>query len=244
MVEREATRTRSLNEAIFARALEDLDIQPFTIPSVQAYKARMLKEACKGQSLALTRYMHQSGSAGMLKGQTVVHCLGWPTLVASFLTSIIGLVGHGGFDAGWGWDGHQSIRLTKYLSWAQVGYAVLIPALGAAAWTFLMFLRHKKANTVLAQWRQILVGPDAYNSTNNSYKEAIPAFVVQRMLSLKKALPEVTFSVEQLEASRVDLKTEKREPLPPDPFLIATFREISCYVDVWDEPGFEGRRRV
>jgi hypothetical protein len=77
------------------------------------------------------------------------------------------------------------------------------------------------------------------------YRESIPLFAVQRMVSLKKELPDVTFSVEQLSYTKRDLETQYRPaPIFHDPFLLANFRGISCYIDVWDEPGFEGRRQA
>src|SRR6266704_7159615 len=105
LAEAEQTRKRSLDENIFARALEAVNIQPFTLRSVQVYKALMLKKAHKGESLPITQYMHKSGNHGMLKGQTVVHALGWPAWLGSIAVSGFCLAAHfAGYADGWGWD--------------------------------------------------------------------------------------------------------------------------------------------
>lgn len=237
----EETRVRSINENIFARALDELGIQPFTLSSVQAYKKRMLKEAHRGESWAFTRWMH-TANRGDFDGADMVRVVGWPSWVAFAVTSVVGTIVHfGGVDK-WGWDGHNSIRMTSYPSWTSVGHVVVYPLCAVAIWSFLMLLRHKSANRVQAQWNTHQVS-DSGPNYNDGYKADIPMFAVQRMVSLKEALPEVTFSVEQLSANRESLGTEKRiKPLPPDPFLVANFRGICAYIDVWDEPKFEGRR--
>lgn len=229
--EAEGLRQRNLNEVILARVLEDLAIWPFTIRSVEAYKALRLRETLKKQSHWLTRYMHHSGERRMEKGETVVHTLGILSWVA---TSIMGI----GVAIG-SCEGHLG-------SLGALGLMGL-PLLGLGTWAFLMALRHKKATAIQANWVLQSVGPCAYHPRQRScectYQEAIPAFAVQRMVSLKKALPEITFSVERLQVTREDLKTQKSQPIPADPFLVATYEGISCYVDVWDEPAFEGRRQ-
>jgi hypothetical protein len=64
-----------------------------------------------------------------------------------------------------------------------------------------------------------------------SYGAPIPAHVLQKAIEIKKALPSVEFSVEQLK-------------MMPDPFLIVEFREEQFYIEVWEEPKFEGRVTV
>jgi hypothetical protein len=250
LLKAEEVRKRSLDEVIFARALEAVDIQPFTLRSVETYKARMLKRAHKGESWPITQYMHRSGISTMQEGQMVVHAVGWPAWAASLVLGIPSLCMHFVGTQEWGWDGHKSIELTRYMPWQTVGHIMLVPAVALSAWGLLMYLRYKKAHAVFAAWNKRQVHDTNYQHANSGYsdgyKEPIPAFAIQRMVSLKKALPEVTFSVEQLDVTKKDLNVEHRvlPPPRPDPFLIATFRGISCYVDVWDEPAFEGRRSV
>lgn len=81
------------------------------------------------------------------------------------------------------------------------------------------------------------------------YKEAIPEFVLNKALQIKKALPETVICIEFLNES-------------PDPFLVVKRQEDvfygtetdgkrpsykkdaeSYYVEVWNEPKFEGRLR-
>jgi len=63
------------------------------------------------------------------------------------------------------------------------------------------------------------------------YAEAVPEFALSRAIELKEELPAATFEVEFLHAV-------------PDPFLILVYGSERFYIDVWDEPLFEGRRTV
>jgi hypothetical protein len=73
-----------------------------------------------------------------------------------------------------------------------------------------------------------------------NYKAPIPQFVLANAVNIARALKEklpnaqVQFSVEELQSfSR------------PDPFLYLSINgQFVCYLDVWDEPSFEGRRTV
>jgi hypothetical protein len=63
------------------------------------------------------------------------------------------------------------------------------------------------------------------------YTRAIPAHVLMKAIQVKTALPTVQFLVDEL------VVKEKA-----DPFLIAMFRDEKYYIEVWDEPTFEGRK--
>jgi hypothetical protein len=63
------------------------------------------------------------------------------------------------------------------------------------------------------------------------YNEAVPEFALSRAIELKELLPLATFEVEYIKAM-------------PDPFLVMVYGAERFYVDVWDEPLFEGRRTV
>lgn len=248
VVTAQVARTRNINENIFARALEKLDIQPFTLDSVEAYKAKMLKEAHRGESCRLVRYMHASGGHTMRKGQAVIYGVGWPAWLGFVAAGLVCAILHySGYSAGWGWDSatQKSIELFDHMSWATMRYVMALPSLAVATWGGLLWARHKAAIAVNASWRRIpvLATIDVRNEPLG-YVEAIPPFAIQRMISLKKELPETTFYVDQLDSYINELNTEKAVKLPSDPFLIATFRGVSAYIDVWDEPKFEGRRQV
>jgi hypothetical protein len=244
LLEAEQIRKGSLNEAVLAKALAEVDIEPFTIQSVEQYKAQMLKKAHRGESLTITRFMHTSNKREW-DGHDTVSVLGWPTWLASVGVSAVCAVLHfGGYHAGWGWNGHNSVELFKYMSLTQASHIMAWPAVPLAIWSVLMFLRYKKALEIQASWTSHQVH-DTGENYNDGYKAAIPAFAIQRMVSLKKALPEVTFSVQELTVEKKELQTEKYLPPPaPDPFLVADYKGIGCYIDVWDEPGFEGRRTI
>lgn len=60
------------------------------------------------------------------------------------------------------------------------------------------------------------------------YKKPIPEFAIDTAVRLKKACPAVKFEIEEL-------------TIVPDPFLIAVLGRQRRYIEVWDEPKFEGR---
>jgi hypothetical protein len=98
-----------------------------------------------------------------------------------------------------------------------------------------------------AEWQSLPVSD--WNSTRYSapawreqpikeYKEPVPEFVLQKAIQIKKAVPGCVIAIEHLEES-------------PDPFLIVHTDMGSSYktpteayyVEVWNEPKFEGRVR-
>ena len=64
----------------------------------------------------------------------------------------------------------------------------------------------------------------------NRYREPIPEFVLNKAIQIKKRLPSVKFYVQTLEGQ-------------PDPFLLAKVGDEHAYIEVWEEPKFEGRVR-
>jgi hypothetical protein len=69
------------------------------------------------------------------------------------------------------------------------------------------------------------------SSRIEKYASPIPEFALSRAIELKEELPHATFEVDFLQAN-------------PDPFLVMVYGGIRYYIDVWDEPKFEGRRSV
>lgn len=63
------------------------------------------------------------------------------------------------------------------------------------------------------------------------YGKPIPEFALSRAIEIKRELPSAQFFIEEL---RYD----------PDPFLYIQVGNVRYYLDVWDEPKFEGRRTV
>ncbi|HEV7522972.1 MAG TPA: hypothetical protein VGP89_17860 [Candidatus Angelobacter sp.] len=61
----------------------------------------------------------------------------------------------------------------------------------------------------------------------DGYSKPIPEYVIEKALQIKKACPEVQFQIEEL-------------TVVPDPFLIAVLGKVRRYIEVWDEPKFEG----
>ena len=68
-----------------------------------------------------------------------------------------------------------------------------------------------------------------------NYAEPMPEFVLSRAVELKEHLPNAVFSIEF---------PVREERVRPDPFLVMYYAGIRYYIDVWDEPKFEGRRTV
>ena len=92
------------------------------------------------------------------------------------------------------------------------------------------------------EWRKspsgTFFGPTWEKLTIDKYREPIPEFVLNKAIQVKREMPDVRIYIEHL--------TEH-----PDPFLIvATKHETyecldgeSFYIEVWEEPKFEGRIR-
>lgn len=64
------------------------------------------------------------------------------------------------------------------------------------------------------------------------YHQPVPEFALSRALELSEALPGASFYVEHTTDAH------------PDPFMVMYYQGMKFYVDVWDEPSFEGRRVV
>jgi hypothetical protein len=79
---------------------------------------------------------------------------------------------------------------------------------------------------VIAYWESDMVSRTS---------QVIPSFVLAHAVALKKELPDASFFVESLRIN------QERHP---DPFLVMELGNLKFYVDVWEEPEFEGRRVV
>jgi len=92
------------------------------------------------------------------------------------------------------------------------------------------------------EWRKspsgTFFGPTWERLLIDKYQQPIPEFVLNKAIQIKREMPEVRIYVEHL--------TEH-----PDPFLVAATKheKYECldgeffYVEVWEEPKFEGRIR-
>jgi hypothetical protein len=67
------------------------------------------------------------------------------------------------------------------------------------------------------------------------YAQPIPEFVLSRAVEIAEHLPGAKFSVEW---------PVRGEISRPDPFLVLIYKGLRYYIDVWDEPKFEGRRTI
>jgi hypothetical protein len=66
-----------------------------------------------------------------------------------------------------------------------------------------------------------------------NYQAEIPCFALSRAMEIKENYPEAQIYIESLQA--------QERPIA-DPFLVVGIKGYLYYVDVWDEPKFEGRR--
>ena len=67
----------------------------------------------------------------------------------------------------------------------------------------------------------------------SEYREDVPLFAISRAVELKEKLPAAEFYVDHLVYSRNF-----------DPFMVMIMHGIRYWLDVWNEPEFEGRRTV
>lgn len=59
------------------------------------------------------------------------------------------------------------------------------------------------------------------------YVKPVPEYVLRKCVQIKRAIPEAQFFVEELTTTE-------------DPFMVVRVGEESAYIEVWDEPKFEG----
>lgn len=214
----EAVEQRAKAEGSLAYALEKLGIEPFSVDSVRNYQRLQVRRLERTGSNKFVQYMHRGGEGTTCRyGETVVVSLG---IVASILTTI-------GLMVFFGWDGSKPASLLRLC---------LLPSVSVwAAWSICMWARFKKAYAITARWNK----PAAA-----SYQAIIPEFAISRMVEVKEQLPNATFYIEELQGHKEELRTEHHKPIPPDPFLVVEFQGVCAYLDVWEEPEFEGRRTV
>jgi len=211
---RSSLAEQAQNQAILAKALAQAELQPLTRSSVVAYKARLVKEAESKGSCQFVRAMHGED------GECTVVLLGLVAWI-NFGIQNIAL-------------GCMSNNAAEWLTrlhglWACIGYGLV------AIWTVCMVARHKEAVSIRASWNN--------NNDVSQYSKPIPEFAIADMVALKKALPETTFFVEEFRAKGNRIDVWEASPVS-DPFLVANYKGVCVYLDVWDEPRFEGRRTV
>lgn len=68
------------------------------------------------------------------------------------------------------------------------------------------------------------------------YEGSIPEFVLAKAIQVKKELPDVRLSIDQLYSTTEEFPVRDR-----DPFLVAMFNDETFYVDVWDEREYEAQ---
>jgi hypothetical protein len=89
---------------------------------------------------------------------------------------------------------------------------------------------YHNVTTTRGVWKSILL---------RNYTREVPAFALLRATAIKKAMTaqgiNCDFSVEEL--------TKKSHTIVVDPFMVLNAASKKFYIDVWNEPKFEGRRQ-
>lgn len=212
------TRTRAERrkaELVVSGALESLGIDPIDKSLVAKYqKEKILQVQARGAS-KFVRWMHGTN------GEGAVVMLGIATFGGMAVTAFTALA-------------NLPDQAPHHLAHAHIFFIlfnVLLTCL--ASWIVLMVARHKRAEIYIGMWKAVYL---------QDYRECIPDFVIARALAIHEALPGTTFHVEHLTQETRNVETARRPD--PDPFLVMTYQHVNLYLDVWDEPGFEGRRMI
>jgi len=211
----EAVAAHRVNELAVASALESLGIEPFDSRAVDKYQRAEVKKIERKGSCAFVKAMHKSSP-----GEVIV-VLGGVVMVLSL---IFGAVSLGAMADGG--------TLAKYLFAARMitGWLGFI----VGSWIICMIARHKKADIHQGEWISFPIG-----GSYNPYRNPVPDFAIERALQVKQALPETNFYVSELQERWQEIHMQVS-----DPFLVMDYKGIQLYLDVWDEPKFEGRRVV
>lgn len=205
---------RSICEQHVAKALETLGIEPMDRDAVEKYKRAKVDEIQSKGSNKFVKYMHTTKCEGLVIG------LGFCT----FVPLVILAIGLGAMA-----DPHFDVSHPLFFK-----YTFGLISLPLMSWITCMIARHKKSVIYTGQWNAISI---------DAYEDPIREFALERALQVKAVLPESKFYIDVLHEEARNVKTEYK-PAPPDPFLIMRYEHLLFYLDVWDEPGFEGRRTI
>lgn len=103
---------------------------------------------------------------------------------------------------------------------------IVVPSLVTAIASFLIIGKFSPEVTEVV-WKGIPIA---------EYTRPIPDFVLETAIGLKMQFPELEFVIEELEVSEQTL---------PDPFLRVNLPDgTHYYLEVWNEPGFRGKRML
>lgn len=212
------TRTRAERrkaELVVSGALESLGIDPIDKSLVAKYqKEKILQVQARGAS-KFVRWMHGT------HGDNVVTMLGIVTFAGLAITAIVTASNIPD-------QGSIHLNHAQGIFWS---FRLFLTCL--ASWVVLMVARHKRAEIYIGMWKAVYL---------QDYRECVPDFVIARALAIHEALPGTTFHVEHLTQETRNVETAQKPD--PDPFLVMTYQHMNLYLDVWDEPGFEGRRMI
>lgn len=206
---------RRARELQVAAALDSLGIEPLDRASVEAYQSAKVSEVTARGASRFVKYMHGK------KGEGLVTLLG----VVGFASTIVTL----GITA---MSIDDKTHTLPHALAFKIVWSILASVL--VSWIVLMIARHKRAATFTAMWKQDWI---------SQYRLPVPDFALARALAVKEVLPAANFLVETLEEQGRNVPVE-HTPRPPDPFLVLWLGDVKVYLDVWDEPKFEGRRMV
>jgi hypothetical protein len=110
-------------------------------------------------------------------------------------------------------------------AFAVVGTIVLGVGLLVSAFIHVLDNTHGGAYRIIRDW---------YTVPISEFAGAIPEFVLQRAIQIKKECPKAELKINYLvEEERRNLRRD------PDPFLVAALGSECYYIDVWDEREYE-----
>jgi len=81
-------------------------------------------------------------------------------------------------------------------------------------------------------WPKVKIDVHWRRSQLNGYDAPIPEFALATALELHQRLPGIQFEIDELLVNRVRC----------DPFLVATYKGVEYYLEVWSEPGYTQER--
>jgi hypothetical protein len=210
--QREIT-ARAQGESLVAAAFETLGIEPLEKESVKQYMREQIKKLESQGSNKFVQYMHKKD------GEDIVFTAG----LVAFLMLLGTVIGSAvNYDATKHVLAHAS--LIKWL--------LRVDVIPFGLWFTSFYARHKRAEIHRAEWKTTRI---------DYYHDPVPDFALERAMQIRKLVSGTVFGIATLTETVTGVETEY-SPIPPDPFLVMEYGGLSFFLDVWDEPKFEGRR--
>lgn len=195
--------------------LESLGIEPLDPALVKKYQQEEVRKVERRGASRFVKWMHN------VHGEMIVFVLGIVGFAALAITLVV--TGAAIPDKG----PVPPYMAHRFFVAMRFDLAMLL------TWTILMIARHKRAEVYLGSWPTTLV---------SEYREPVPEFALERAMQIKSQLPDAQFGIEYIRQQTQQVSQPRA--LQIDPFLVLLYGHMKLYLDVWDEPRFEGRRTI